>query len=89
MVLNKSSNLCENFGGYVGRACDGGYAEYIKLPAKNFVPIPETLDIYKITEIGVICDAVRLPIRQRGRISASTFTVFRPEGDWNSNAQNG
>ena len=24
--------LCDNFGGYVGRDVDGGYAEYIKLP---------------------------------------------------------
>ena len=36
--------LCENFGGYVGRECDGGYAEYIKLPAENFIPLPETMN---------------------------------------------
>ena len=35
-LINRQT-LCGNFGGYVGRACDGGYAEYIKLPAKNFV----------------------------------------------------
>ena len=34
-LINRQT-LCENFGGYVGRACDGGYAEYIKLPAKNY-----------------------------------------------------
>ena len=35
--------LCENFGGYIYcRACDGGYAELMKLPAQNFVKFPET-----------------------------------------------
>ena len=70
-LINRQT-LCENFGGYVGRACDGGYAEYIKLPAKNFVPIPETLDIYKNpAEIGVICDAIATPFKvlRRGRIA--------------------
>ena len=36
--------LCENFGGYVGRETDGGYAEYIKLPASSFLQFPEGLD---------------------------------------------
>ena len=27
--------LCENFGGYIGRACEGGYAELMKLPSKK------------------------------------------------------
>lgn len=27
--------LCAHFGGYIGRACDGGYAELMKLPARN------------------------------------------------------
>ncbi|MGI9260222.1 MAG: alcohol dehydrogenase catalytic domain-containing protein, partial [Gammaproteobacteria bacterium] len=29
--------LCDNFGGYVGREIDGGYAELIKLPERNFI----------------------------------------------------
>ena len=70
--LTNRQTLCKNFGGYVGRACDGGYAEYIKLPAKNFIPIPEKLDIYKSpAEIGVICDAIATPYKvlRRGRIA--------------------
>ena len=76
-LINRQT-LCENFGGYVGRACDGGYAEYIKLPAKNFVPIPETLDIYKNpAEIGVICDAIATPYKvlRRGRIAPLLSTL--------------
>ena len=70
--LTNRQTLCKNFGGYVGRACDGGYAEYIKLPAKNFIPIPKKLDIYKNpAEIGVICDAIATPYKvlRRGRIA--------------------
>ena len=33
--------LCENHGGYVGVHVDGGYADYVCLPAANFLPIPE------------------------------------------------
>jgi len=56
--------LCDNFGGYVGRECDGGYAEYIKLPAENFIKLPEGMD-WKThpAEIGVICDAIATPVK--------------------------
>lgn len=35
--------LCEKFGGFVGAARDGGFAEYVCLPAENFLPIPDGL----------------------------------------------
>lgn len=35
--------LCENFGGYVGAHRDGGFADYVCLPAENFLPIPDGL----------------------------------------------
>lgn len=56
--------LCDNFGGYVGRECDGGYAEYIKLPAENFIALPAGLDWKKFpAECGVICDAIATPVK--------------------------
>ena len=56
--------LCENFGGYVGRVCDGGYAELMKLPAENFIKIPEGLDWRSHpAEVGVICDAIATPVK--------------------------
>ena len=33
--------LCPEFQGYVGLACDGGYAEYMTLPAVNLCKIPQ------------------------------------------------
>lgn len=35
--------LCENFGGFVGVHRDGGFADYVCLPAQNLLPIPEGL----------------------------------------------
>ena len=32
--------LCTNFKGYVGMACDGGFAEYMALPALNLCRLP-------------------------------------------------
>jgi D-arabinose 1-dehydrogenase-like Zn-dependent alcohol dehydrogenase len=76
--------LCDNLAGFVGRHMDGGYAEYIKLPARNFIPIPESLD-YKThpAEVAVICDAIVTPYKvvRRARIQPlETVAVFGAGG---------
>lgn len=54
--------LCPNLRGQVGKACDGGYAEYIRLPARNFLPLPEAIDHRAFpAEAGVIADALATP----------------------------
>ena len=82
--LRNRETLCENFGGYVGREVDGAYAEYMKLPAKNFIKLPKELD-YKShpAEVGVICDAITTPLKvtKRARIAPSdTVAVFGAGG---------
>ena len=76
--------LCTNFGGYVGRACDGGYAELIRLPARNFIPLPPGLDWQgSPAEIGVITDAVATPVkvlRHAGVVAGETVAVFGAGG---------
>lgn len=76
--------LCENFGGYVGRESDGGYAEYIKLPARNFLKFPDGIDWRKNpAEAGVICDALATPVKviRRARITPQdTVAVFGAGG---------
>ena len=47
--------LCENFAGYVGAAIDGGFAEYIKVPERNCIHIPEGVSF---ADAGVTTDAV-------------------------------
>ena len=51
--------LCENWGGYVGMACDGGYAEYMTVPALNLCPLPEGIPF---PEASIISDAVATPL---------------------------
>lgn len=71
--LAKFEPLCSNGGGNVGLHCDGGYAEYIKLPAHIFIRLPDGLD-YKnhAAEIGVITDALATPYKvlRRARVKA-------------------
>ncbi|MBC7779432.1 MAG: alcohol dehydrogenase catalytic domain-containing protein [Proteobacteria bacterium] len=50
--------LCTAFRGYVGMACDGGYAEYMTLPARNFVPIPDGVSD---VDAAVAADAIATP----------------------------
>jgi alcohol dehydrogenase, propanol-preferring len=76
--------LCTNTGGNVGLNCDGGYAEYIKLPAHNFIKLPASLN-YKAhpAEIGVITDALATPYKvlRRARIKAGeTVVIFGAGG---------
>ncbi len=61
--------LCENHGGYVGVHRDGGFAEYVCLPAGNFIPIPEGLS-YEAAAIAA--DAVNTNwhcMRERAKIN--------------------
>ena len=76
--------LCDNLAGHVGRDCDGGYAEYIKLPARNFIRLPAGLDWRRHpAEAGVTCDAIATPVKlvRRARISyRDTVAVFGAGG---------
>jgi propanol-preferring alcohol dehydrogenase len=51
--------LCRNLRGNVGIACDGGYAEYLKLPAENFLPLPDGVSPVAATAIP---DAIATPV---------------------------
>jgi propanol-preferring alcohol dehydrogenase len=76
--LSSLEPLCAYSGGNVGRNCDGGYAEYIKLPAHIFIKLPEGLD-YKArpAEIGVIGDALATPYKvlKRARVKAGEIVA--------------
>ena len=50
--------LCTAFRGYVGQACDGGYAEYMAIPGANVTPIPpEVSDV----DAAIATDAIATP----------------------------
>ena len=50
--------LCENLRGLIGVVIDGGYAEYMKVPARNIVHIPDEVGF---AEAGITADAVATP----------------------------
>ena len=75
---------CENLAGNVGKDCDGGYAEFIKLPAHNFLPLPDGLDYQNHpAEVSVICDAIATPLKVNKRTRTApgeTVAVFGAGG---------
>ncbi len=76
--------LCQNLKGNIGRAIDGGYAEYIKLPAWNFIKLPAGLDYRSHpAETGVVCDAIATPVKvlRHARVApGETVAVFGAGG---------
>ncbi|MEP4378763.1 MAG: zinc-binding dehydrogenase [Alphaproteobacteria bacterium] len=83
---NDLEPLCESSAdvGIIGMTCDGGYAEYIKLPAHIFVKLPEGLNHRAHpAEIGVITDALTTPYKVLGRAgvkAGETVAVFGAGG---------
>lgn len=82
-------NLCDNFGGFVGRQIDGAYADYVKLPARNFLKLPSNLD-YKAMpgEVGVVTDAIATPYKviRRARIEpGENVAIFGAGGGLGAN----
>ena len=76
--------LCTAEGGNVGIECDGGYAEYIKLPAHIFIKYPKALDWRAHpAEAGVITDALATPykvLRRARIIGGETVAVIGAGG---------
>lgn len=60
--------LCERHGGFIGAAVDGAFADYVVVPARNLVMVPDGVDLRLA---GVISDAVATPYhaaRERARL---------------------
>ncbi len=60
--------LCQNFKGYLGMAMDGGYAEYLAVPALNLCVIPDSVSD---VDAAVATDAIATPLhacREEARI---------------------
>ena len=50
--------LCDNFGGFIGIASDGAFAEFVTLPSANLVRIPDGVDLLGA---GIVGDAIATP----------------------------
>ncbi len=82
--LSNLEPLCGQGGGNVGRDCNGGYAEYVKLPGHMFIKLPSGLDHRAHpAEIAVVMDALATPYKvlSRAAIGAGqTVAVFGAGG---------
>lgn len=71
MCASGREMLCINNKGNIGAKIDGAFAEYIVVPARNLVRIPDGVDL---REAGVIADAIATPYhiaRERAHIIAN------------------
>jgi propanol-preferring alcohol dehydrogenase len=62
--------LCENFGGFIGVAVDGAFADYVVLPSTNLVRIPDGV---QLRDAGLVGDAIATPyhaVTERLRLRA-------------------
>ncbi len=56
--LRGRETICERFRGHIGVNVPGGYAEYVVLPARNLVPIPDDLDL---PAASILANAIGTP----------------------------
>ncbi len=56
--LRGRETICENFGGHIGVNVPGGYAEYVVIPARNLVRIPDVIDF---AEGSILANAIGTP----------------------------
>lgn len=67
--------LCKSFEGYLGMAADGGYAEYLAVPALNLCRVPEGVSDL---EAAVATDALATPLhacREEGKIGPGDLAL--------------
>lgn len=64
VCLSGREPLCETMGGMVGRQTNGGYAEYMTAPDRNWIKLPPgLLERCKPEEVCVIADAMTTPYK--------------------------
>jgi propanol-preferring alcohol dehydrogenase len=69
--------LCRQLRGNVGVDCDGGYAEYVALPAFNLLPVPEALGAVEAT---AVIDAIATPLHVSRRAGVGPGDVVMVVG---------
>ena len=70
MCASGRETLCLHNQGNIGAKIDGAFAEYVVVPARNLVRIPEGV---VLREAGVIADAVATPTTLRVSERASSL----------------
>ena len=55
--------LCPNLGPQLGFSADGGFADYVRVPARNLVPLPANLDSAEAAPLGCSAAAALHAVR--------------------------
>jgi D-arabinose 1-dehydrogenase-like Zn-dependent alcohol dehydrogenase len=58
MCASGHEALCRHFGGFIGSARNGAFAEKVALPARNLVRVPKGI---RLENAGVVADAIATP----------------------------
>jgi propanol-preferring alcohol dehydrogenase len=78
--LEKKENLCVNLRGRIGFLSDGGYAEYVRVPATHAFKIPTNVTF---EEAAILADAVATPLhglRQAELKAGETLAIIGAGG---------
>ncbi len=74
--LRGRETICERFAGHVGVNSPGGYAEYLVLPLRNLVPIPDSIGF---PAASILANAIGTPFHaltaRMGLIAGERFVV--------------
>lgn len=74
--LDRKENLCSNLRGRIGFQFDGGYAEYVKVPATHAFKVPPNVTI---EDAAILADAVATPLhalREQAQLKAGETLVI-------------
>ncbi len=66
---NGRETLCRNNRGIVGLAIDGGFADYVKLPGRNVLPIPEDVSHEAATTLVSPVSTSLHALRERAKVT--------------------
>ncbi|MBS4206599.1 alcohol dehydrogenase catalytic domain-containing protein [Bacillus sp. FJAT-50079] len=65
--LAGETNRCQHIDGLIGWQRDGGYAEYVLVPSKNLIPIPDDITdsdgVLLLDTVGTAAHAIRMATR--------------------------
>jgi propanol-preferring alcohol dehydrogenase len=70
-------HLCPNTGPQVGFNADGGFAEFLRVPARNLFPLPDSLDSFDAAPLGCSAAAALHAVRAVADVQAGeTVLVY-------------
>ncbi|GGE27778.1 alcohol dehydrogenase [Pullulanibacillus camelliae] len=73
--LNGENNRCQEISGLIGWQRDGGYAEYVRVPESNVIPIPDDISntdgVLLLDTIGTAAHGIRLAMQRNSSQTSS------------------